>query len=134
MYEWLKALHVAAMVTWMAGMIVAPALAARGPGPHVLAALRSHLARVTTPAMVATLGLGLWMAQDAGWFRAGWLQAKLGLVFVLAGLHGVLSGQMRRLATEPDRTPPPWLGALSWVALACVLAIAVLAVIKPGTN
>lgn len=130
-YTWLKVFHVTALVTWMAGMIVVPAVATRTREPASIDALRRHLSRVTGPAMMATLVLGLWMAQDAGWFRSGWLQAKLVLVLALTALHGVLSGQMRRLAAEPDRRAPTWFGALPALIVALVLGIAALAVAKP---
>jgi putative membrane protein len=143
MHEVLKALHVTAMVAWMAGMVATPPLVARASrsrrGPDaggagdgaLLAALRAHNSRVTAPAMLLALALGLWLAQDAGWFRAGWLQAKLVLVLALAALHGVLAGQLRRLVADPAYAAPGWVGRLHLAVLALVLGIAVLAISKP---
>lgn len=131
LYLVLKSLHVTAMVAWMAAMFVVPLVLVRRPEPKVLAALRSVLLNVTTPSMFLTLGLGLWLAQDAGWFRAGWLQLKLVLVVLLTGLHGVISGQTRRLLADPDYTPSSILRVVPWGVLLCVAAIALLAIGKP---
>jgi uncharacterized membrane protein len=138
LYLVLKAFHVTALTVWMAGMIVVPLLLTRPPAPGrerdptTLAALRGFATRVTSPAMLATLGLGLWLAQDAGWFRASWLQLKLVLVLILTGLHGVVAGQSRRLVAEPGMPASALLRAVPWLTLACLAGIALLAIVKPG--
>lgn len=100
MYEGLKSAHVVAMVIWVGGMIVAPSVAVTLPddaaGQSARTALFAWFRRIVTPAMIVTLALGLWLAQWAGWFTSGWLQAKLALVLVMTALHGVLSGRLRR--------------------------------------
>ena len=132
MYLWLKALHLTAVIAWMAGMIAAPALLGGGMDARALASLRAIFSRIVTPAMVAALGLGLWLAQSGGWWSAGWMHAKLALVFALAALHGVVSGQMRRAAAVPDYAAPRWFGILPVVVIAAVGAIAILVIVKPG--
>lgn len=131
MYVWIKALHAAAIVTWMAGMITAPTIISRGTGRDRILAMRWQFSRVTTPAMILALAFGLWLAQDGSWFRAAWVQAKLVLVVGLTGLHGVLSGQLRRLSTDAAHVAPKWVAQLSTITILAVLAIAVLAVVKP---
>ena len=114
-------------------MLVIPHLLARSPRPgaDTVRALRSWSLRVTTPAMLATLALGLFLAQGAGWFAAAWLQAKLLPVLALTALHGMLSGQLRRLAEDPGHAPPGWIGRLPWVVAALAGAIVLLAGTKP---
>jgi uncharacterized membrane protein len=130
--ELLKALHVVAFVVWLAGMLMTPALLAAHPSPSTVAALRRWALRVTTPAMLATLAIGLWMAQSTGWFAAAWLQLKLAAVVALTAIHGMLSGQLRRLATEPGFRAPGWVARMPWVVAALVSLIAVLATTKPA--
>ncbi|MBC7801678.1 MAG: CopD family protein [Gemmatimonadaceae bacterium] len=132
MYLWLKALHVAAVMAWMAGMVVVPAVLAVHSGPGTVGALRRHFSKVTGPAMILALALGLWLALDGGWLRAGWLHGKLLLVVALAGAHGVLSGMLRRMQADPDRAAPRWVGSMTAAVLVTILAIAVLVVVKPG--
>lgn len=134
-YDLLKSAHVVAMVIWMGGTIAAPAIAAALPtdaaGRDARAALFGWYRRVVTPAMIATLALGLTLAQLAGWFSAGWLQAKLVLVLGMTALHGVISGRLRRgaLMDAAGRARLVRLSALGVVALA---GIAWLAVSKIG--
>lgn len=54
---------------------------------------------VTTPAMVFALSSGVGIGTIAGWFGNGWLSAKIAIVMLLAGIHGVQTGKLRRLLT-----------------------------------
>ena len=138
-YDWLKALHVAAVLVWVGGLLaqsVVVAAATRGEAPtadglRLIAAVRSWDRRVTSPALVLVWALGIAAAAQGGWFRSGWLQAKLVLVVLLSGLHGAQAGVLRRLAASGMGAPPP---ALGWTPVAAALsasAIALLAVAKP---
>lgn len=127
----LKALHVAAMVIWLGGTGVVAALAV-GADPGRAGPLRRAALRMLTPAMIVTLALGLWLAVQEGWFRAPWLHAKLVLVLLLTGLHGVLSGRLRRLeGGEAGAVPAGWSRWMPAVIAASVAAIAWLAIAKP---
>lgn len=131
-YLWVKALHLAAVMAWMAGMVVVPAVLAVDAGPGTVGALRRHFARVTGPAMIVSIVLGLYLAWDGGWFRAGWLHGKLLLVFGLLAAHGMVSGALRRMQADASRPAPRWAGPASAGVLAAILVIAVLVVVKPG--
>ena len=138
---WLKAAHVASVLLFVGGtfalLLAGAALSTRRPGEtdpagSLRAAVRWWDARVTLPAMVAAWGFGLWIAISGAWFASGWLQAKLVLVLLLSGLHGVLAGRLRRFdpqAPPASTRPAPLLAALT---LASVLGIVVLAIVKPG--
>ena len=119
-YLWLKALHVAAALTFVGGTL-ADALALAG-GQSVS---RRWSRTVTTPAMLLVWALGLTLALRGGWFSSRWLQVKLAFVVVLSGLHGVQSGLLRRMAG--GRQPPEsWhLAAPAIVAMAVAIALLV---------
>ena len=69
------------------------------PQAAMLSALERRIVQlVVNPAMVITWGIGLWLAWRGGWFSSPWLQAKLGLVVVLSGLHGWAVGAVRSFA------------------------------------
>ncbi len=136
LYPWLKALHVAAALTFVGGVLnVAVLLRALPPDAPLAASTARQVRRwdqaVTTPAMLLVWGLGLMLATSGQWFTAGWLQAKLVFVVILSGLHGIQSGHLRRIAVGTQSGTVP---AVSWPAvlvLASAAAIAVLAVAKP---
>ena len=129
-YAWLKALHVAAAITFAAGLLGAAVfLAAAQPGcTEAARALHRWDRRVTTPAMLLVWALGLTLALMGGWLRDGWLIAKLVLVVALSGAHGVQSAKLRRLAGGVAAGASPRLAPL---AIGVIVAIAILAVVKP---
>ena len=87
MYLWLKALHIIAVISWMAGMLYLPRLFVyhcdAEPGSEQSETFkvmeRRLLKAIINPAMIATWLLGLWliwlMAEDA-FLRAGWLHSQ----------------------------------------------------------
>lgn len=135
LYPWLKALHVAAALGFVGGVLAVSvflaATFAEAEGaavPALARAVRRWDQAVTTPAMLLVWAFGLALAVTGHWLADIWLQAKLVFVVVLSGLHGVQSGRLRRLAggaSVPSLRSAPFV-------MACVLAIAVLAVVKPG--
>lgn len=131
-YPWLKALHVAAALAFVGGVlavsVLLQALPADGAGSAPVArAVRRWDQAVTTPAMLLVWALGLTLATASHAFADGWLQAKLALVLALSGLHGVQSGRLRRLAGGGPRPSSP----MAPLVIAFAAAIAVLAVAKP---
>jgi protoporphyrinogen IX oxidase len=140
-YLWLKAFHIAAVVTWMGGMLAAAvtiagfggsgAVAQASDRATILATVRRWDQRVTSPAMLLVWGLGVSLALQSGAFAEPWLMLKLGFVLMLSAVHGVLSGTLRRL-THMGGSPALSILRRSPVAIvASVLVIVVLVVIKP---
>lgn len=128
-YPWLKALHVACALLFVGGVVASSLLLATGraAGARVALLLRQWDHMITVPAMVGVWAFGIGLATSGGWFTYGWLQAKLVLVVLLSAIHGLQSGQLRKLAAGTDVKP---LRAAALV-VPSVIAIAVLAVIKP---
>lgn len=139
-YLWLKALHLAAVLAWSGSLLllgVAAASLGRSGGvllPHEKRMGQAFLRwdrRVTVPAMVAMWGLGIALASLGGWFGAGWLYAKLVLVFALSGLHGVLSAFLRRRIEGMKVRERAWVRVGPALCVAAFGAIALLVVLKP---
>jgi len=107
---WLKALHVAAFAAWMAGMWYMPRLLVYHAGAAVGSELsetlkvmeRRLLRAIATPAMLITLGAGVLLAWQGGWWAAGWLHAKLVLVAGMAASHGLLAVRFQLLPKTGD--------------------------------
>lgn len=132
-YPFIKALHVTCAMLFVSGLIAAALLLliARTSPDDAAArtlAFRRWDSRVTTPAMMGVWACGIIMAQSAGWFASGWLQAKLAPVLLLSAIHGMQSGRLRRMVRgiEPKHD-------VNWLptVLVLVTAIVVLAVVKP---
>src|ERR1043165_1524391 len=95
-YEWIKALHVIAVIAWMAGMLYLPRLfvyhceaEAGSKQSETFKVMERRLLRaIINPAMGVTWVTGLWLAHEGGFLKSGWLHAKFALVIAMSGLHG----------------------------------------------
>src|SRR5262249_7203033 len=98
LYLWAKAIHIIAVISWMAGMLYLPRLfiyhCEAEPGSRQSETFKVMEWRLLTiiinPAMVVTWVLGLWLAHDGGWVSAGWVQGKIALGVVLLGVHRLI--------------------------------------------
>jgi protoporphyrinogen IX oxidase len=101
-YMYLKAVHLIAAFPWVAGLYCLPRLymyhaqaGVGAPQAETFTIMEQRLLRaVMTPAMLITVGLGLWIAFVAHgpdwWMRAGWLHAKIALVVLMLAVHILL--------------------------------------------
>ena len=139
MYEWLKAFHIIAVIAWMAGMLYLPRLFVYHSAADVgsiqsetFKVMERRLLRaIMTPAMIATWLLGLWLAYQAGWFKAPWLHAKLLLVFLLSGVHGMLSRYVKDFAADKRRKSAKFFRIINEVPTVLMILIVILVVVKP---
>ena len=113
-YPWVKAIHVMAMISWMAGIFYLPRLfvyhAERGPGVEPaasLAIMEDKLLRlIMTPAMVVTWICGLMLTLTPGvvdW-SAAWAWTKAGGVIAMTGFHLWCAAERRALARGAGRS------------------------------
>jgi protoporphyrinogen IX oxidase len=139
LYPWLKALHVIAVIAWMAGMLYLPRLfvyhceAERGSRQSETFKVmeRRLLNAIINPAMVLSWALGLWLAWNGGWYTAGWLQVKVALVLLMSGLHGFLARSVREFAADQNRRSAKFYRLINEVPTILMIGIVILAVVKP---
>jgi putative membrane protein len=139
MYEWLKALHVIAVIAWMAGMLYLPRLFVyhcdAAPGSKESETFkvmeRRLLKAIINPAMGATWLIGLWLAYDSGFFRAGWFHAKFALVIALSALHGFLSRAVKDFAADKNQRSAKFYRIINEVPAVLMVLIVILVIVKP---
>jgi protoporphyrinogen IX oxidase len=139
MYEWIKALHIIAVISWMAGMLYLPRLfvyhceATVGSKQSETFKLmeRRLLKTIITPAMIVTWLAGLYLAWSGHWFASGWLHAKLALVIVLSGVHGFLSRCVKDFAADRNRRNQKFYRIINEVPTVLMVLIVGLVVLKP---
>jgi protoporphyrinogen IX oxidase len=139
MYEWLKAFHVIAIIAWMAGMLYLPRLfvyhCAAEPGSEQSETFkvmeRRLLKAIVNPAMIASWGLGLWLAWTGSWYASHWLQAKVVLALALSALHGFFVRWVRDFAADQSRHSQKFYRIINEVPTILMIGIVVLAVVKP---
>ena len=144
MYEWIKALHIIAVIAWMAGMLYLPRLfvyhcaAAKGSvQSETFKVMERRLLRVIiNPAMIATYVFGLWLAwlgpdSRYGWFASGWLWAKIVLVLALSAAHGLCVWWMKDFAADRNRHSHIFYRIINEVPTVLMVLIVLLVVLKP---
>jgi len=139
LYLSLKSLHIIAVIAWMAGMLYLPRLfvyhceAESGSKQSETFKVmeRRLLKAIINPAMIATWILGLWLAWDAGFFKSGWLHAKLALVLAMSGIHGWLVRLTRDFANDRNRHSQKFYRYLNEVPTVLMILIVFVVVLKP---
>lgn len=141
-YMWIKALHVIAVISWMAGMLYLPRLfvyhatAPRGGElSETLKVMEHRLLRyIINPAMIATFLFGalmLYANWEALMLGAGWMHAKIMLVLLLAGVHGMLAGSRKKFARDENTRPAKFYRILNEAPTLLMIVIVILVIVKP---
>jgi putative membrane protein len=138
-YLWIKAIHVIAIIAWMAGMLYLPRLfvyhsdAAPGsPESETFKVMERRLLRVImNPAMVIAWALGLWLAWSGGFFTSGWFHAKLAAVLALSAVHGMFAKAVRLFAEDRNDKSPRYWRMMNEAPTILMIAIVILVIVKP---
>ncbi|MDI4656511.1 protoporphyrinogen oxidase HemJ [Xanthobacter autotrophicus] len=139
LYSWIKALHVIAVISWMAGMLYLPRLMVYHCAAEVGSVQsqtfkvmeRRLLKAIMNPAMIVTWVAGLYLAYAGGWYLAGWFHAKFALVLVLSGFHGALSRWVRDFAQDKNTRAARFFRVANEVPTLLMIGIVILVVVKP---
>jgi protoporphyrinogen IX oxidase len=136
---WIKALHVVAVISWMAGMLYLPRLfvyhcgvAAGSEASETFKVMERKLLRaIINPAMVVAWIAGLWLAWTSFRFQGGWLHAKLAFVFALSGLHGYYSAAVRTFAEDRNLKSARFWRVMNEAPAVIMVIVVILVVVKP---
>ncbi|MFG1214052.1 protoporphyrinogen oxidase HemJ [Xanthobacter flavus] len=139
LYEWIKALHVIAVIAWMAGMLYLPRLMVYHCAAEVGSVQsetfkvmeRRLLKAIINPAMIVTWLAGLWLVYEGGWYKAGWFHAKFALVLAMSAMHGFLVRWVREFAEDRNNRPARFYRVANEVPTLLMIGIVILVVVKP---
>ena len=139
-YLVVQALHIIAVIFWMAGMLYLPRLFVyhhtAEPGGELEKALlvqeRNLLRIILNPSLIAVWLFALIMiAGNTALLGSGWFHAKLLLVILISGAHGFYAASARKFAKgERPRSEKFWRIMNEVPAIGAVIVV-LLAVIKP---
>lgn len=139
-YQWIEALHVIAVIAWMAGMLYLPRLfvyhvgAAQGSEmTETFKTMERRLLRVIiNPAMIATFVFGIWMiVMNPDLLHQGWLHGKLALVAGMVALHVMLARWRRAFAEDRNIHSAKFYRVINEVPTLLMIGIVILVMIKP---
>ena len=132
---WLKAFHIVFVVTWFAGIFYLPRLFiyhADALGIERFQTMERRLLAIMTIGAALALLFGLAMIAVAPALLAtGWLRVKLALVTALIGYHLWCYRLMSDLRAGRNRRSPTWYRVFNEVPALLLIAIVILAVVKP---
>jgi protoporphyrinogen IX oxidase len=139
MYEWIKALHVIAVISWMAGMLYLPRLfvyhcgAERGSKQsETFKVMEQRLLRaIINPAMIVTWLAGLYLVWVGHWYSAPWFHAKFLLVLILSGVHGFFARCVKDFAADKNLRSQRFYRIINEVPTVIMILIVILVIVKP---
>lgn len=139
LYLWIKAFHVIAVISWMAGLFYMPRLfiyhTDAEPGSvqsETFKVMERRLLRIImNPAMMLTWVLGLYLAWSVYGFRGGWLHAKIGLVVLLTVVHVFFSRAVKAFARDENRHSARYWRFMNEAPTLLMILIVILVVVKP---
>jgi putative membrane protein len=138
-YPWIKALHVIAVIAWMAGMLYLPRLfvyhceaeAGSKQSETFKVMERRLLKAIINPAMIVTWLAGLYLAWAGHWYLSPWFHAKFVLVLVMSGVHGFLSRCVKDFAADRNTRDQKFYRIINEVPTILMIGIVVLVIVKP---
>lgn len=140
-YLWVKALHIVAVIAWMAGLLYLPRLfvyhVEAEPGSkqsETLKVMERRLLRgIMNPAMVAVLILGGFLIANLGPAAAhsGWLLVKLVCVVGLFAIHMACASWRRAFAEDRNMHGARFYRWMNEVPAVLMVVIVIMAVVKP---
>jgi putative membrane protein len=139
MYLWIKALHVIAVISWMAGMLYLPRLFVYhckaeigSPQSETFKVMERRLLRaIINPAMIIAWLAGLTLVWLGEWYWHGWFQLKFVLVLILSGVHGLFSRWVKDFAADRNRRSQKFYRIINEVPTVLMIGIVILVILKP---
>ena len=140
-YPWIKAVHIIAVISWMAGLLYLPRLfinhVGLAPGSEasdMLKGMEERLLRIIMrPAFIVSLLLGLALLHTPGvidWSSV-WIWLKLVFVLGLVVMHGLMEVWRVRFARNANQHTARFFRFMNEVPTLLMVGIVLLVVAKP---
>ncbi|HEX9463061.1 MAG TPA: protoporphyrinogen oxidase HemJ [Alphaproteobacteria bacterium] len=137
-FAWIKALHVIAVIAWLAGLLYLPRLfvyhCAAAPGSELSETLkvmeRRLLRAIMNPAFVAVWVFGglLLLVQD---WHQGWLHVKLAAVVLLSVLHQLFARWQKDFAADRNRRPARFYRIANEIPTVLLIVAVIMVIVRP---
>jgi putative membrane protein len=139
MYLWLKALHVIAIISWMAGLLYLPRLfvyhcaaEAGSVQSETFKIMEGRLLKaIMTPAMIVAWASGLWLAREAAFFQDPWFHLKLAMVVLMTAAHIHFARLRGNFLRDDNRHPSRYFRIWNEIPTLLMIFIVLLVILKP---
>ncbi|PSH63828.1 protoporphyrinogen oxidase HemJ [Phyllobacterium brassicacearum] len=138
-FLWVKAIHVIAVISWMAGMLYLPRLfvyhcaakAGSAQSETFKVMERRLLRAIIDPAMGVAWLAGLWLAWQSAAYMDGWFHVKFLAVLTMSGIHGYFAKAVRLFGEDRnEKTARSW-RLMNEVPTVLMVIIVIMVIIKP---
>ena len=140
-WPWLKAVHIIAIISWMAGLLYLPRLfvyhcqaESGSTQSETFKTMESKLSRlIMFPAMLVALFTGFLMLSSPGYLATAgpWLWLKLGLVAGLCFSHWKMVQWRNDFALDRNTRPERFFRIANEVPTLIMIGIVILVVVRP---
>ncbi|MDI1266856.1 MAG: protoporphyrinogen oxidase HemJ [bacterium] len=138
-YPWIKALHVIAVIAWMAGMLYLPRLFVYHCDAEIgskqsetFKVMERRLFKaIINPAMIVAWLAGIYLAWAGHWYVSGWFHGKLTLALILSGVHGLFSRWLKDFAADRNTRSQKFFRIINEVPTMLMILIVILVIVKP---
>ncbi len=137
--EWLKIIHILAVISWMAGLLYLPRLFVY----HAMSTLGSEQSEtfktmenklyryIMNPAMMITWIAGLALAHQMGHLHSIWFVLKFFCVVLLTVAHIYMKKCMKAFAMDENQKSTKFFRILNEVPTVLMILIVILVILKP---
>ncbi|MBK6960698.1 MAG: protoporphyrinogen oxidase HemJ [Gammaproteobacteria bacterium] len=138
--EWIEALHIISVVCWFAALFYLPrlfvyhAMAEDQISIERFKIMERKLSRgIATPAMLAALTFGIWLASLAPdyYLHQGWFLAKVTLVTLLVIYHHACLYLLRQFRNDRNTRSHVFYRWFNEIPVLFLIAIVILVVVRP---
>jgi len=142
LYHWIKALHIIAVIAWMAGMLYLPRLFVYhtqvkigSEASELFKIMERRLLRlIINPAMIVSWGAGLWLiiytnALDPQ--NGVWMHYKLTLLIFMQLAHAMMARCRKKFANDKNTHSTKFYRILNEVPTVLLIGIVILVVVRP---
>lgn len=136
---WLKAVHIIAVIAWMAGLFYMPRLlvyhaenANEKNIGQLFGVMESRLYKIIMmPAMILSLASGIILAIVLHAWSSGWLHLKLASVLLLVAYHFLLQHWHKEMVSGICRKSPKFFRIINEIPTILLVIIVIAVVVKP---
>ena len=138
-YLVIKAIHVVAIISWMAGLLYLPRLfvyhAATAIGSiqsETFKIMERRLFRaIMYPAMTAGWASGIYLMVDGHWYLASWFHVKATAVILITAVHFWLGQFVASFGVDVRKKPARFFRIINEVPTVLMILIVVMVIVKP---
>lgn len=138
-YLWLKALHILAVIAFMAGMLYLPRLFVYHAGAEIGSAQsetfkvmeRRLEVAIMRPAIVVVYATGITLAIKGDFLKAAWLNGKLVFVLLMTAIYLYLIAMRHAFAADRNQHSAKFYRVINEIPTLLLIGIVILVVLKP---